>query len=53
MEGRIKTVVKDLLEAFRREERKTYLESHYTKANGYYTRDLLTLARPMEELFPA
>ena len=27
-----------------------YLETHPTKANGYYTRDLLTLAGPLENL---
>jgi len=33
-----------------REERAMYLETHPTKANGYYTRDLLTLAGPLEDL---
>ena len=33
-----------------REEREIYLESHPTKANGYYTRDLLTLVGPVEDL---
>ncbi len=32
------------------EERAIYLEEHPTKANGYYTRDLLTLFGPIEEL---
>ena len=41
MEERIKTMVKELLEALMKEEREIYLESHPTKANGYYTRDLL------------
>lgn len=31
-----------------KEEWEIYLENHPTKANGYYTRDLLTLVRPME-----
>ena len=30
------------------EERAIYLEEHPTKANGYYTRDLLTLFGPIE-----
>ena len=33
-----------------REEREIYLENHPTKANGYYTRDLLTLVGPVEDL---
>ena len=33
-----------------KEEREIYLENHPTKANGYYTRDLLTLAGPLENL---
>jgi len=33
-----------------REEREIYLENHPAKANGYYTRDLLTLVRPVEDL---
>jgi putative transposase len=32
------------------EERRLYLEEHPTKANGYYTRDLLTLFGPIEDL---
>ena len=32
------------------EERKLYLEEHPTKGNGYYTRDLLTLFGPLEDL---
>ena len=47
---RIKTMVKELLEALMREEREIYLENHPTKANGYYTRDLLTLVGPVEDL---
>ena len=27
-----------------------YLETHLTSANGYYTRDLLTLLSPVEDL---
>ena len=43
-------MVKDLLETVMCEERTTYLEEHPTKANGYYTRDLLTLVGPLEDL---
>ena len=50
VEERIKTMVKELLEALMKEEREIYLESHPTKANGYYTRDLLTLVGPVEDL---
>ncbi|MDR5695266.1 MAG: IS256 family transposase [Armatimonadota bacterium] len=50
VEERIKAMVKDLLEAIMREERAMYLEEHPTKANGYYTRDLLTLVGPVEDL---
>lgn len=50
VEERIKTMVKDVLESLMREEREIYLEEHPTKANGYYTRSLLTLAGPVEEL---
>jgi len=32
------------------EERAMYLETHPTSANGYYTRDLLTLVRPVDDL---
>jgi len=32
------------------EERELYLEAHPTKGNGYYTRDLLTLFGPLEDL---
>jgi len=32
------------------EERAMYLETHPTKANSYYTRDLLPLAGPLENL---
>ncbi len=32
------------------EELELYLEEHPTKANGYYTRDLLTLVGPVEDL---
>ena len=42
VEERIKTMVKELLEALMREERDIYLKDHPTKANGYYTCDLLT-----------
>jgi len=43
-------MVKELLEALMKEEWKIYLENHPTKANGYYTWDLLTLAGPLEDL---
>jgi transposase-like protein len=33
-----------------REEREIYLEQHPTKANGYYTCDLLTLVGSLEHL---
>ena len=32
------------------EERELYLKEHPTKGNGYYTRDLLTLFGPLEDL---
>jgi len=32
------------------EKRAMYLETHPTSANGYYTRDLLTLVRPVDDL---
>ena len=32
------------------EERAMYLETHPTSANAYYTRDLLTLVGPVEDL---
>jgi hypothetical protein len=41
----LKELVRSLLEALMREERAMYLETHLTSANGYYTRDLLTLDR--------
>jgi len=50
VEERIKTMVKELLEILMKEEREIYLENHPTKANGYYTRDLLTLVGPLEDL---
>ena len=43
-------MVKEMLEALMREEREIYLEQYPTKANGYYTRDLLTLVGPVEDL---
>jgi hypothetical protein len=39
--------VRGLLEALMREERAMYLETHFTSANGFYARDLLTLAGPV------
>jgi len=44
-EAELKELVRGLLEALMREERAMYLETHPTSANGYYTRDLLTLDR--------
>ncbi len=43
-------MVKELLERLMREERALYLAEHPTKANGYYTRNLLTLTGPLEDL---
>ncbi|MEN3010894.1 MAG: transposase [Candidatus Bipolaricaulaceae bacterium] len=50
VEERVKEMVKALLERIMREERELYLEQHPTKANGYCTRDLLTLVGPVEDL---
>ena len=44
--GELKDLIKALLERLMLEERAIYLEEHPTKANGYYTRDLLTLFGP-------
>jgi len=46
----VKVMVKDLLERLMLEEREIYLERHPTKGNGYYTRNLLTLHGPVEDL---
>ena len=46
----LKGLVKGLLEKLMLEERELYLEEHPTKGNGYYTRDLLTLFGPLEDL---
>jgi len=43
-------LVQGLLEALMQEERAMYLETHPTSANGYYTRGLLTLVRPVDDL---
>jgi len=43
-------MVRDPLENLMRGERAMYFETHLTCANGYYTRDLLTLARLQENL---
>lgn len=43
-------MVKELLEQPMREEWALYLEKHPTKANGYSTRDLLTLVSHVEDL---
>ncbi|MBC7109141.1 MAG: transposase [Methanomassiliicoccales archaeon] len=47
-----KMTVRNILENLMREEREIYLDlgEHPTKANGYNTRDLLTLAGPLENL---
>ncbi len=45
-----KELVKGMVEKLMLEERAMYLEQHPTKGNGYYTRDLLTLFGPLEEL---
>jgi len=50
VEERIKTMVEELLEALMKEGREIYLESPPTRANGYYTCDLLTLVGPVEDL---
>jgi transposase-like protein len=49
-EAELKELVRGLMEALIREERAMYLERHPTKANGYYTRDLLTLVGPVKDL---
>ena len=49
-EAELKELVRGLLEAVMQEERAMYLETHLTSANGYYTRDLLTLVGPVEDL---
>jgi transposase-like protein len=49
-EAELKELVRGLLEALMREERAMYLETHPTSANGCYTRDLLTLVGPVEDL---
>lgn len=46
----LKVLIKGLLEKLMLEERELYLKEHPTKANGYYTRDLLTLFGPLEDL---
>jgi len=46
----IKIMIKGLLERLMVEEQAMYLENYPTKANGYYSRDLLTLYGPMEDL---
>ncbi|MEM4723481.1 MAG: transposase, partial [Candidatus Hadarchaeum sp.] len=43
-------MVKELLERFMQEKRALCLAKHPTKANGHYTRDLLTLTGPLENL---
>ncbi|KUK27328.1 MAG: Transposase mutator type, partial [Acetothermia bacterium 64_32] len=50
LEERIKAMVKGLLERLMVEERAMYLEKNPTKANGYYTGDLLTLVGPVKDL---
>ena len=41
-EAELKELARNLLESLMCEEREICLEQHPTKANGYYTRDLLT-----------
>jgi len=48
-EAELKELVRGLLEALM-QEGAMYLETHLTSANGYYTRDLLTLVGPVEDL---
>lgn len=50
MEKWFKSAVKNFLESIMLEEREIYLEEHDTKANGFYTRDLLTLFGCVENL---
>ena len=42
--------MRGLLGALMQEERAMYLETHPTSANSYYTRDLLTLVGPVDDL---
>jgi len=49
-EAELKELMLGLLEALMQEEQAMYLETHPTSANGYYTRDLLTLVGPVEDL---
>ena len=49
-QDQLKGMIKGLLEKLMLEERELYLEEHPTKGNGYYTRDLLTLFGPLEDL---
>jgi len=49
-EAELKVMVRDPLENLMREEQARYSEARPTCANGYYARDLLTLARPLEKL---
>ena len=46
----LKVLIKGLLEKLMLEERELYLKEHPTKGNGYYTRDLITLFGPVEDL---
>jgi len=46
-EAELKKLAQSLLEALMGEEWAIYLETHPTSTNGYYTRDLLTLAGPV------
>jgi hypothetical protein len=48
-EAELKELVRGLLEALMQEERAMCLETHPTSANGYYTRDLLTLVGPVRD----
>ena len=50
LSGELRDLIKGLMKRLMLEERAIYPEGHLTKANGYYTRDLLTLFGPIKEL---
>lgn len=47
----LKEILQDLLEALMYKEWKVSLEEHPTKASDYYTRGLLTIVGPLENLW--
>jgi len=49
-EAELEELARGLPEALMQEEQAMYLETHPTTANGYYTRDLLTLVGPVADL---